>query len=308
MAIRYAVATGNWSSPATWDGGSTIPSSTDDVYSNNFTVTIDQNVTVNSLKKISNVSPAITAGGSFVINGAYTVNITAGIAAADNTTNSSFLLHSNAGSANVTINSNIVGGASTQRVALQVSGSGTITINGNLTAGTGVQAYAVSVVSASFPTVAVNGNVTGAAGSSSALSLGTSGRGDVTGNVTGGAAADAFAITIVPGAACTIRGDIRPGNWSTSGQNSAAISSGDACRVSGNIYCGGMVASTGIAGTFPIRGAFSCIDGEALTIHLYDDNNYPNDNSGNVVEFELDGGGGTPGRFLNVGGVATPIG
>ena len=41
MAIRKAVATGNWSASATWDGG-TIPSLEDTVYANGFTVTINQ--------------------------------------------------------------------------------------------------------------------------------------------------------------------------------------------------------------------------------------------------------------------------
>jgi len=43
MAIRKAVATGNWSATATWDGG-TIPSLEDTVYANGYTVTIDQAV------------------------------------------------------------------------------------------------------------------------------------------------------------------------------------------------------------------------------------------------------------------------
>jgi hypothetical protein len=41
MAIRKAVATGNWSATATWDGG-IIPGLDDTVYANGFTVTIDQ--------------------------------------------------------------------------------------------------------------------------------------------------------------------------------------------------------------------------------------------------------------------------
>jgi hypothetical protein len=41
MAIRKAVATGNWSAAATWDGG-TIPSLEDTVYANGYTVTINQ--------------------------------------------------------------------------------------------------------------------------------------------------------------------------------------------------------------------------------------------------------------------------
>lgn len=70
MALRYAVANGNWSSTSTWNGG-TLPTSTDDVYANGFTVTIDQNVTVLSLRTTAQ-SPAV-AGGGFTVSGNFTI-------------------------------------------------------------------------------------------------------------------------------------------------------------------------------------------------------------------------------------------
>jgi hypothetical protein len=48
MAQRVAVASGNWSSTATWNGG-VLPAPEDVVASNGFTVTIDQNINVNSI-------------------------------------------------------------------------------------------------------------------------------------------------------------------------------------------------------------------------------------------------------------------
>ena len=66
MAFRYAVATGNWSNTATWDGG-TLPTSADDVFSNGFTVTINGTFTVLSIRNTSNASsPTIAAGGQFI--------------------------------------------------------------------------------------------------------------------------------------------------------------------------------------------------------------------------------------------------
>jgi hypothetical protein len=45
MAIRFASQNGNWSDPLTWDDGLTIPTTGDEVYLNNYNITIDQNIT-----------------------------------------------------------------------------------------------------------------------------------------------------------------------------------------------------------------------------------------------------------------------
>lgn len=81
MPFRYAIASGNWSNPAIWDGGVSIPSSGDDVRSNNFIVTIDQNVTVLSLSNKSETSPVIAAGGYFDVQSSRTItaNIIGGV-------------------------------------------------------------------------------------------------------------------------------------------------------------------------------------------------------------------------------------
>lgn len=59
MALARAVANGNWSSTATWNGG-TLPGNGDTVAANGFTVTIDQNVTIGGAN-----NPSVNAG-SFV--------------------------------------------------------------------------------------------------------------------------------------------------------------------------------------------------------------------------------------------------
>jgi hypothetical protein len=45
MAIRFAKQAGNWSDPLTWDDGLTIPTTGDEVYLNNYNITINQDVT-----------------------------------------------------------------------------------------------------------------------------------------------------------------------------------------------------------------------------------------------------------------------
>lgn len=64
MAIRYAVATGNWSDVSTWDGGTTLPTVGDDVYANGFTVTVDQDIEVAKIS--TEVCPTTSiSGGRF---------------------------------------------------------------------------------------------------------------------------------------------------------------------------------------------------------------------------------------------------
>ena len=64
MAYRAAVANGNWSSTSTWNGG-VLPAAGDVIASNGFTVTIDQNVNVDSITNVAvtsiNAIPIMTS-------------------------------------------------------------------------------------------------------------------------------------------------------------------------------------------------------------------------------------------------------
>ena len=72
MANRYAVASGNWSNTATWNGG-TLPGAADIVRPNGFAVTIDQDISVTALRNDAS-APAV-AGGTFILTGNYTLTI-----------------------------------------------------------------------------------------------------------------------------------------------------------------------------------------------------------------------------------------
>jgi hypothetical protein len=171
MALRYAVATGNWSNTATWNGG-TLPTSADDVYANNFTVTIDQNITVLSLRNTAG-SPAV-AGGKFVVSSSFTLDITGtGIycgtvtcleitTTSPNTTtiNSTDIISSSAGNAvggilisgngTININSNITQNQVTY-FGFKISGNATINIVGNITmTGFNGSVFSISAVSATI--------------------------------------------------------------------------------------------------------------------------------------------------------------
>jgi hypothetical protein len=130
MAIRFAVANGNWSSTATWNGG-TLPTSADDVYANNFTVTINQNVTVLSLN--TTAASGVNNGGTFSFAaGTFTVvadTIQAGSAVCLNIGGAVI------GTYTITANTINSGISPNLGAGIQLnSGNATVIINGNINA------------------------------------------------------------------------------------------------------------------------------------------------------------------------------
>jgi hypothetical protein len=81
--IYKAIADGDFSTLAIWQmwngtdwiNATVLPSFDDDVYSNNFIVTITSDVFVNSLNRSSLSSPVITEGGQFQITGANEITL-----------------------------------------------------------------------------------------------------------------------------------------------------------------------------------------------------------------------------------------
>ena len=65
MANVYATKSGNWSDITVWNTGA-LPTSSDDVFSNNFTVQVDGFFTVLSVRNTA--SAPIVANGTFVLN------------------------------------------------------------------------------------------------------------------------------------------------------------------------------------------------------------------------------------------------
>jgi hypothetical protein len=136
MAIRYAVATGNWSNTATWNGG-TLPTSADDVFTNNFVVTINQNVTVLSLN--TTAATGVTNGGTFLVtSGTFAI-----VADTIQAGSSNCIQVNNPNAAILTITANNINGAITPfagRGILFNSTAGYLIINGNINANLGIGA------------------------------------------------------------------------------------------------------------------------------------------------------------------------
>lgn len=208
MAIRYAVASGNWSSTATWNGG-TLPTSADDVYANTFTVTIDQTVNVLSLQ--TGTTTGVTVGGTFTCATSQTITATAAVGILPGS--ASVALSVTAGTVNVYAN---VVGTSTGTVnyeGIQTSGSSIVNIFGNVTGGTighGVQMLGASSVN-------ITGNVTAGGGTAhNGVYMITTGSLQVTGNVTGGTGSSygIQAVTTAP-SLITVIGNLTAGTGSS---------------------------------------------------------------------------------------------
>jgi hypothetical protein len=208
MAIRFATKAGNWSDPTVWNGG-TLPEAGDDVYSNNFNVNIDQNITVTKLSAQALTSPTITAGGRFIVIGSYTINADIEGSGQALTNNNTTLL-TNGSNYIVTINGNLFHGTANGSYALIISTTDNITINGNIdsnnpnniqgirviyVAGTGQLTINGNVINRGFntsnkqcilaenlTTITINGNVEQYLSASSTFVISTGGNLNVTGS------------------------------------------------------------------------------------------------------------------------------
>ena len=278
MANRYAVADGNWSNTATWDGG-TLPTSADDVYSNNFAVTVDQNIDVISLRSTS--AAGISAGGTFTFNtggvtanisdtivmgsgvsfilvtassGLVTINIPNGIVLGV-LTNSSTLL-SYTGNCNLTITcisftGNTINTDGPTIHMLSKTSTGTLTFNGNIfgRASGASSGYILFLNSSSINII--NGNVVGGLGvgvGSQAIRL-NAGSLNITGNVTGGIGSQSIAIVNLSAGPMNITGNVF-------GTVVAGVSSIGVLNITGTITGG---TSNAVAGVIVAGGSINHI-------------------------------------------------
>jgi hypothetical protein len=207
MAVRYPIISGNWSNALIWNGG-TLPTSADDVYSNGFTVTIDQDVTVLSIRNTAQ-SPAV-AGGGYILLDSYTLN--------------SALI---AGAVNL----------------LTYSGSTSANINGNVTAGTANNAI---FFNSSNGTLNVVGNLT-QNNNGVAVLVNSTGTINIVGNLTGGGSFRLITLTIAANAIVNITGDISTNNVGIgSTQSIILITSSCQLNVVGNLTNTQATTSSGV--------------------------------------------------------------
>jgi hypothetical protein len=245
MANVRAFRSGNWSdtNPATspWGTGGVLyaPATNDDVYSNNFTIHVDTNVTVTSVTNNSassrlwkdGATTTATAGGTFnLLNGiTLTVGTIFGIPV-----NTNAVLLSGTNSASI-VASNINGpaGNSVNADTITNIGSGTLQVTGNLLGGVSTQSSPDVISNTSSGIVNFTGNITGGSGSRSrGIDNSSVGTIIVTGNVTAGTGSTAYGINNSSTGTAIVVGNVT----ATSATNAFVSSNASAInKISGNI-------------------------------------------------------------------------
>jgi hypothetical protein len=178
MALRYAIATGNWSNTATWDGG-TLPTASDDVFADGKTVTIDIDITVLSIRTTQRSGG--TNGGTFTCTTSRTLTcdvISGGAIGLTLSTNGTV----------VNVIGNVTSGAFIGVSSNAIGNS--IVIQGNCTAG---QAAAVSI--GTSPIISILGNIIGSSTTNVACVSKNGGSISVIGNVSGNIGIGVFIVS-----------------------------------------------------------------------------------------------------------------
>lgn len=226
MANVYAIANGNWSSGAIWNTG-TVPTTADDVFTNNFTVQVNGTFTVLSIRNTA--ATPIVAGGTFNLTNGSNLTTTAstGIVVGSATTPLTFALtfpdsatfngsvltitntagyaainHLGTGTLNVVGNYNIDN--SQVRTIFRISGAGILNATGTAT---NSSSSSNVVLSNSAATINWTGPITGGTVANATLATIYSSAGgnvNVTGNLT---AAIGPAVTVI-GGTTTVTGNV----------------------------------------------------------------------------------------------------
>jgi hypothetical protein len=259
MAFRYAVATGNWSNTATWDGG-TLPTAADDVFSNNFTVTIDGTFTVLSIRNTLNAAaPVIAAGGQFRYANGGNLTCTASPAIVVGSTTPTLEMTLASGNT-ATFNGSVLTMTSTNNYnAIKLSGTGTLNLNGNYNINTGSAITQVIYVTANGILNIVgdlSSSNTAASNAANVLRVDSISTINVTGNVTTNATVNGFnnVCPINLTAACTLNitgnvtGGVTPVIFVTSSATINIIGNvlGSAQPAIGNTTTASTISVTGI--------------------------------------------------------------
>jgi hypothetical protein len=237
MPNRWPINSGSWSDAAIWSG-SLIPTAADDVYLNNQTVTLDQDITVVSIRNAA--ISGVTARGQIQLYDNYNITATTGLVF--NQTSAAGVIQ-NYGTGSITITGpmsftlasaiynysigtiNLIGDVSIGNQGgniIRNDLSGVINLIGNLSIAAGPQANIAGIANISVGIINVTGNITGGGGPNNfAIANSSGGTINVTGDVTGGTGGLAHGITNTSIGIINITGNVTGGASTAVGINSA---------------------------------------------------------------------------------------
>lgn len=281
MATRYAVNTGNWSALSTWDGGASLPGVNDDVYADGKTVTIDQDVSVTTLR--NGTRSGGTSGGGFTCSTTRTITTSAGIIGQTSATNNAATLTFTGGAGTtLTINSTIYGHtANSGQPAVYHNGAGALVINGTIYGGSSSATGQNGVtVAAGAGAVTVTGNIFGGqtnlvnAAFNHGLVHNSTSTLTIIGNVSGGYIRNVNAgilagVWVAGVCIVNITGNVSGGNLDPSGQTTHStvglyITAAATVNITGNVSGG---SGTQTAYQYGHPGIFATAAGGTVTIN-----------------------------------------
>tara|TARA_R110000868_G_scaffold90171_1_gene250605 strand:- start:2458 stop:3555 length:1098 start_codon:yes stop_codon:yes gene_type:complete len=252
MAIVRATKSGNWSDTTVWNTAA-LPTSADDVYSNTYTVTIDQNVTVLSIRNTA--ATGVTAGGTFNCSTGRTIDCSAGTGFVIGAAGTVLLTLSHATGTTVTTRGAIGGTANTGQ-GFVLSSTGTTNHTGTIT-GTPSGANTGAITVSGAHTLNVTGDVN-AVNSGNGIACGASANATVTivGNMTNATGNTTYALWLTSGSTGTVTGNV---SHSFTGGATIITTSGATLSVTGTLSITSSAPAVQIGtGTLVATGPFIC--------------------------------------------------
>jgi hypothetical protein len=225
MAEKYPSGNTPWSTAANWNGG-TKPQPGDDVHANNFTVTIDEDVNVASLRTTAGTTAV--AGGGFTTAVSRTVTADgAGIVAGTSTC----LSFTGAAGQTLTGSGAVLGGAGVNTRGIVTTGTGVVNWTGDITGGS--SGTGSGFRSQSTGAVSITGNVLGGTGPGVECTGATPVT--ITGNCTGGTGTAGFGyVAAATAATCTVNGNV-VGSATQASVQGALVGSTGTLTVNGDV-------------------------------------------------------------------------
>ncbi len=273
MATKYVQGAGSWSTVQWWtapSGGSTTttPTTGDTAESNNFTVTIDANVTCDALQNTAGGTYSLTSGSRTLTTAITNTNATTTLAISSTGTTTingnitggtGIGVGSSGANATLIITGNLLGGTGATSDGLSCTNTTTVTVVGNVTGGSALtQSRGITFTNGVVSTLTITGTVTGGtstAGGTPGAGVGNNAAGTwiINGNVFGGSGSGTNpGMTIGNGVGLTINGNTTGGTGTGTNAGLSTTTNGSVTITgtsTGGTSTGASVSSPGVSAT-----------------------------------------------------------